>query len=588
MSLRKVLSFVISLIALTAMAVSAQDAQPQAAPATAAATSAEVQDGGVPRYVRPETPEQRKERLGMVEDPGLDPDPEQVFWRFGKAYKIGKYEKKWAKYTDKVGVVRPMGNFNFEAEIYQENDKYVWAWIEELDPADVTTKEQRRKMAQEAKYADVTDEGVKYFQTLRDEFAPVEPAKSDVHIRFEEASTGLPTGGSWRNSLAVADMNEDGFADLILPPQRGPASGPYIFLGDGTGKWTQWKITFPRAIDYGSVVAADFNKDKNMDLAFAVHLNGVAVFLGDGKGGFREVRQGLPSSFPTRRVVTADVDKDGWLDIVTISEGPMGRGAETKGPGLGNLRAHLNRNKGESWEMITIAQEKEAIGGDWLAAGNFNGDRYPDFIGSSIYFNGVNTLYLSTAAKKYESVYGAGLVVPFRSYYHATAAGPFSSRERDDAIVTYHRRWPPNLNPNLVPKPPLETVVGIDRITFTGKEPKRTTIGRWPAMPAITGLGHGDFNGDGRQDLVFTRHDPREAVLLLGDGAGNFKRATIDGVSIAELRNYDLTVADVNGDAKPDVIVMYESASTTALSPKNGKVQVFLNRGTVRESAAAK
>ncbi len=588
MSLRKVLSLVISLTALAAMAAGAQDAQPQAAPATTTAAPAEVPDGGMPRYIKPETPEQRKERIGTVDDPGIDPDPEQIFWRFGKAYKIYKAEKKWAKYSDKVGVVRPMGNLNFEAEIYQENDKYVWVWMEELDPAEVTTKEQRQKMAQEAKYADVTDEGVKYFQALREEFAPMEPAKSDVRIRFEEASAGLPTGGSWRNSLAVADMNEDGFADLVLPPQRGPAAAPVIFLGDGNGKWKQWQLQFPRAINYGSVVAADFNKDKHLDLAFGVHLSGVALFLGDGKGGFREVREGLPSSFPTRRVVTADVDRDGWLDIVTISEGPMGRGAATKAPGLGNLRAHLNRNKGEKWEQITIAQEKEAIGGDWLAAGNFNGDKYPDFIGSSIYFNGVNTLYLSKGEKKYESEYGQGFIVPFRSYYHATTAGRFSSKDLDDAIVTYHRRWPPNLNPNVVAKPPLETVVGIDRISFAGKEPKRTTIARFPATPAIMGLGQGDFDGDKKLDLLFTRHDPREAVLLVGDGAGNFKRAAIEGVSLAELRNYDLTVADVNGDAKPDLIVMYEAASSTALSPKNGKVQVFLNRGPVREAAAAK
>ena len=43
--------------------------------------------------------------------------------------------------------------------------------------------------------------------------------------------------------------------------------------------------------------------------------------------------------------------------------------------------------------------------------------------------------------------------------------------------------------------------------------------------------------------------------------------------------NYDITIADVNGDGKPDVIVMYESSGTTLLSAQNGSIQVFLNRG---------
>jgi len=87
---------------------------------------------------------------------------------------------------------------------------------------------------------------------------------------------------------------------------------------------------------------------------------------------------------------------------------------------------------------------------------------------------------------------------------------------------------------------------------------------------------------------MYTRHDPREAVLLVGDGAGHFKRAAIEGVTLPNLRNYDLSVADLNGDSKPDVILMYESEQGTAFSPKNGRVEVFLNRGASRKAAEKK
>jgi FG-GAP-like repeat len=587
MSLRMVFSVLIAVVTLAGVGAEAQTTTSQQTPAPTA-NAADEQDGGTPRYVRPETPEERKARLGTAEDPGPNPDNERVWWRFGKAFRIFKHEKRWAKYGSDPTIVRPVGNLNFWAEIYQENDKYVWVWVEELDEADVVTPEELKEQEETAKYAVMDEKAVKFYEAFREEFKPLDVPKSDVRVRFEESSEGLPTAGSWRNSLAVADINEDGHVDLIMPPQRGPASAPAIVLGDGTGKWTPFRFRWPRAFNYGSVVAADFNKDKHVDLAFGIHLSGVAIFLGDGKGQFREVEQGVPASFPTRRVRTADVDGDGWLDVVAISEGPIGRGFAMKDDGLGKLRAYLNRNKGEAWETVAISGPKQHLGGDWLAVGNFNGDRYPDFAGASIYFGGVSTLHLSKGKNSYESAHGNGAIVPFHSYYYAMTAGRFSSRDRDDAIVSYFRSWPSKVNPDVVAKPPLDKVVGIDRISFAGGTPKRTPIIRWTGSPVLSGLGHGDFDGDQKTDIIYTRFNPRETVLLLGDGAGAFRKATVEGINLSGLRNYDLTVADVNEDKRPDLIVMYESSSATALSPKNGRIQVFLNRGMTTATADAK
>lgn len=587
MFLRKVLSLVVCL-GFVAGLLPAQESKQTAAPTAAApapaaaanATDPSQIEGGVPRYVLPETPEQRMTRLGTPEDPGPDPDPNKVWWRFGKPYKIHKFEKKWAKYTDDPRFVRPFAAVNFTEELYQENDKYVWAWIEEIDYE--AQKEEVAEAARASQYSPVSDEGVAYFENLREEFKPLEPAKSTVKLKFEESSSGLPTGGSWRNSLAVADMNEDGHLDLIMPPQRGPAAPPEIFLGDSNGKWTHWKLTWPRAFNYGGVVAADFNKDKHMDLAFAIHLTGAVVLLGDGKGNFREVLEGLPSNYPTRRIVTTDLDRDGWQDIVLISEGPVGRGTDLKGEGYSNLRGYLNKKRGEAWEGFNIAELQHPIGGDWLAALNLNGDKFPDFVGSSIYFNGVSTIWTSKgSAKQYELLDTKGVIVPFRSYYHAMAAGKFTSKDRDDAIVSYVRVWPGNLDPNLVPVPPLKSVVGIDRISYTGGQPKRTPIMRWSGTRRIQGVGAGDFDGDKKLDFMLTRFDPREGVVMLGDGVGGFRRAEVEGLNLSGLRNYDVTVADVNKDDLADIIVMYEAESSTALARKNGKVQVFLNRGVV-------
>lgn len=600
MSLRKILGCVLSvlLFASTAtLSVDAQDAKKDAKPAGTAAATDEVPDGGMPHYIRPETPEQRRERLGTAEDPGINPDPDKIWWRYGRQYKIVRFDKKWSKYTDTPGYVKPMANVNFVEELYQENEKYVWVWLEEIEltPAQKKIAAEKAGVVQSDEedaeteteeevhaYRVLDQKQIDFLETMRPDFAPLDVPKSDVRVRFENASSGLPTDGSWRNSLAVADMNGDGHADIILPPERAGRVTPSIFLGDGKGGWKYWPAKWPARLNYGSVVAADFNKDKKTDLAFGIHLSGIAILLGDGAGNFREVER--QSNFPTRRVVATDVDHDGWTDVVAISEGPVMRGKDLRGPGFSNLRAYLNRGKGQTWEGKNIAEPKQRISGDWLTAGDFNGDKYPDFAGSNIYFNGVETMYLSKADGSYEVVPGGNDAIPFLSYYYATTAGRFGSSDHDDAIVTFSRRWVQRVDPNKVPLPPLERVIGIDRISFENGQPKRTPIARWGGEAAtyVTGLNHGDFDGDGNEDIVYARRDTRSLHVLLGDGHGGFREATVEGVELAPLRHYDLTVADVNADERPDVVLMYEAESGTSFSRKNGKVDVFLNRGAAK------
>jgi len=567
MSYRKAF-FLLLVVPMLIVATPAAEAQ---AAGPAAATVSQTPEGGEPRYIKPETPAQRQARLGTAEDPGVNPDPEAIFWRFGKPYKIYKVEKEFAKYVEQPGWVRPLAQANFTREIYQENDKYIWVWSEVRDAA------AEEKIAPAKSPWD--DAAVKYFQEMRSEFSPIELPDSGVRVRFEESSEGLPTSGSWRNGAAVADMNNDGKADLIFPPQRGQAAAPTVFLGDGNGGWSVWPIEWPRTFNYGTVVAADFNKDKKMDLAFSIHLTGVGVFLGDGKGKFREVTEGLPKDFPTRRLVATDVDADGWIDIVAISEGPVGRGRDAQNKMNGGIRAYLNRNKGNKWEGMNVAEPREYLGGDYLSFGNFNGDKYPDFVGANVYFNSTHTLFLSKSAPDYDSA-TKGLLIPGRSYYHATAAGRFrKDAKTDDFIVSYVRHWPTNLDAGLVATPPLQKVTGLDRLSFVDGEPKRIPIVRWDGARRTNGMAAGDVDGDGNLDLLYTDSRTVEIKVLFGRGDGSFVGGQVPGLKLEPQRTYDLQLVDLNGDKRLDVLVSYESDETTAFADKNGSVHVFLNRG---------
>jgi VCBS repeat protein len=556
--------------------------RPQGPDASADACAGKIPDGGAPYFLYPETKEQRTERLGTSEDPGCDPDPEKVFGRFGKEFKIGKYHREWSVYTGGHDAysIRPFGFVNAYRELYQHNDKYVWVWEKIAEPPMPVDEDLHKSTQSAARYSDAE---VDYLQKIRSEFFELNVPNSTKTIRFQESSDGLPTVGSWRNGHTIADMNGDGCPDIVAPPERAGATGiPAIFLGDCKGHWQYWQeVRWPRRFDYGTVAAGDFNKDGHMDLAFAVHLSGVYVVLGDGKGNFTEVTEGLPRDFPTRRLVVSDVDKDGYPDIVVISEGPTA--VQKAAQQFAKLRVYYNRNKGTKWDGMDVTSVQTRVGGDYLAVGNLTGDKYPDIIAGSIYQGSPDVVYLTEGPGKFTKLDSKiGSIVPFLSFYLASGAGKFSSKKSEDAILSYVRFWPPDVNEKLIPRPPLAEATGIDRLSFSDGVARRTPIVRWGGKFGITGLATADVDGDGNLDIIYTTYrnaSAREIGVLLGDGKGGFTKAKVEGLTADRNATYDLKVADVNKDGRPDVVIMYEADSNSTIGPRNGSIHVFLNRG---------
>jgi hypothetical protein len=163
---------------------------------------------------------------------------------------------------------------------------------------------------------------------LGEVLTPLSPPQSDF-FSWRPFDTGLPRSGQWRDNFAVADMNGDGFPDLVFAPARKTLSKPDIFLGDGKGNWKLWtEARYPvLPYDYGGTVVADFNGDGKGDIGLGMHLLGLAVLTGDGKGQFSEFRDGLPLRrsneqpiLSSRHVLAYDWKGDGKPALVALNE----------------------------------------------------------------------------------------------------------------------------------------------------------------------------------------------------------------------------------------------------------------------------
>lgn len=394
---------------------------------------------------------------------------------------------------------------------------------------------------------------------------------------FQLPAFAVPTASAL--SIAVADFNGDRLDDVAVFDQR---SRSVIILMNHGGQLTAATSTYPITLGQGSkLVAGDFNGDGRPDLVLVCLGAQLTVFTGNGDGTFATRSITLSSkTFLRGGAAVADVNRDGRDDLA-LTEDQGGSGgdvllllgdpsvslqdpvafafidrpsdvsiADFDGDGALDIavtfatrgRLGLVLAAGHPGAKSSYSADGITSGGYPLIVADFDGDGILDFatylLSQVVIRRGLGALKFSVG-------------VPMMAITGSSASEGIALDVDRDGRYDLALAMPD----------------GIAVIRNLGN-------GRFDSLSAVGAVAVGDFNGDGRADLLDWKDASVEDGLIarLATPAGAFEsRRTIDGVPT----NASFSIIDLNGDGKLD-FVGFESFFEG--SPSN-RVFVGLGRG---------
>jgi len=348
------------------------------------------------------------------------------------------------------------------------------------------------------------------------------------------------TVGTSPDAITVGDFNGDGKPDLAVTNQNCSntcgAGSMSVLLNRGDG-------TFQPAANYGtntdpvSIVAADFNNDGRTDLAVANAISPVnpsfgtvTVFLGNGDGTF--TRRG---EYPAGSGV-------GQLTAAKLA-GTIGASlAVTNFTAINGVNAvSILRSHGDGAFVLPIAYPTGKAPSSVVSA-DFNRDGIADLAVVN-----ANDGTVSILLGKTDGSFAPKVDYPVAFGPHRVIAQDLNADQVTDLIVS--------AGTSITNGGAVSILLGKGDGTFQ------------PAVSYTTGnnpwaLAAGDFNHDGKLDVVFTNGEVNRASVLLGNGDGTFPACT-NNSSVGEVEA--VTVADFNGDGLQDLALVNRSANTVTI-----------------------
>ena len=409
-----------------------------------------------------------------------------------------------------------------------------------------------------------------------------EPGSVDVILGNGDGTFQNPTaynsGGEIAFSVALADVNRDGKLDMIVADACAPNSfcgepgGTAVFLGNGDG-------TFQTSVIYGAgggdfdsleslgpgytsaVVVADTTGDGKADL---IVVNGgnastAAVLLGNGNGTFQSWALHDSGGYGGAVPTVADLNGDGKLDLVS-GDGcnPPGKfgACDFISNGPGAVGVLLGDGRGGFGGGVTYASGGYLAGQPAVA--DVNGDGIPDVLvtNACVDFNCASEGSVAVLLGNGDGTLKPAVIYDAGGFYPTSVAVADINGDGkpDVAVVSY------NLNNQTGT---LAVLFGNGDGTF-----KAPVIYGPIGFGTPSGLAVRDLNGDGIPDVVVannclesTCQSGGGVFVLLGEGHGKFHPVVAYGSGGQNAGA--LTLGDVNGDGRLDILVANKTPSNT-------------------------
>jgi len=337
------------------------------------------------------------------------------------------------------------------------------------------------------------------------------------------AATGSPHDvGSFPASIALADFNGDGIADLAVA--NSDENTVTVLLSDGSGGFT---ATAGSPIDVGlgpeSIAVGDFNADGKSDLAVANSVgSNVTVLLGNGSGGFTEAGSSPFSvGFFPLSVAVGDFNADGKADLA-VANSFDDNVTILLGSGSGGFAAAAG-------SPVNVGASPQS-----LAVGDFNADGKADLAVANGNDDNV-TVLLGNGSGGFAAASGSPFSVG--GFPTSVTVGDFSGDGKADLAVAN------DTDDNVT------ILLGNGSGGFTAAAGSPFNVGSAPFSVAV-----GDFNGDGKADLAGANNFDDNVTVLLGNGSGGFAELVGSPFSVGSAPTF-VVVGDFNGDGKADLAV---------------------------------
>jgi len=305
-----------------------------------------------------------------------------------------------------------------------------------------------------------------------------------------------------------------------------------------------------------SVVAADMNKDGNLDLVVAyANSNTVAVLLGDGTGKFTGKTTNMGVGTYPYSVTVGDVDNDGKLDVVTPNQGGPSISL-LLGQGNGSLNAPVNlpataNSQPQSIVVIDADNDNKL---DLVVSNYYNAMANPTN-NLTVLLNQGGTTFNAT-----QMSLGGGL--------YALASGDFDKNGKLDAVGVHRLA---------AGTAALTTLINKGGST----SPYFTTAGNQSGGGEAVTAASADFDLDGKLDLAVGNNAGSNVAIAKGSGLAQNTLADPVAqnqytVGSANARVEHLAVFDMDLDGAPDVVTANYNGAALGV----GNLSVLLNIGS--------